>query len=143
MRGAGAARADAPSASSSSGSGSSSVLSSNITADPSAAAPPLRRLRVRWGGGVAGLEEGLTAQSTLADLCAACAAAAGGSLATLSFRGDDMTVVHVLRDGAFPAGGALLLGPDTPLAMVGVADQTLFNASLAASGGAAAKAGKA
>lgn len=50
---------------------------------------------------------------------------------TLSFRGDDMKTVTLMHEGQYPAGGALFIGPESALALVGVSDQVLFNASLA------------
>ena len=81
-------------------------------------------LRVRTAAGVKMLQ-GLTAQSLLRDLCAACEAALGGRLASLSFRGAAANVVLV-REGDFTGAG-----PDAALGELGVTDLTTFMASVA------------
>ena len=93
----------------------------NSLATPAPHAPtatPLP-LRVRGPTGVLTLS-GLTSASTLGDLRAAAEGALGGALSHASFRGDDGRPVALLSDGAWPAGGALLVGPDTRCSTLGL-----------------------
>ena len=110
------------------GSGENSLL--GAPAGGAAVASSPLSLRVRGPSGVQTLA--LRSDSTLGDLVAAAEAGLGGRLSHASFRGDDGRPVTLLSEGAYPAGGALLVGPDTPVALVGLDARALVSVQVAA-----------
>mmetsp|Transcript_4246 Transcript_4246/g.5001 ORF Transcript_4246/g.5001 Transcript_4246/m.5001 type:complete len:358 (-) Transcript_4246:447-1520(-) len=98
--------------------------------EPEPDLPPLS-LRLRSSRGAHTLS-GMTGGSTLADLRGASEALFGGTpLLSLSFRGENMRAVTLVAEGQYPASGALLIGPDTPLSLLGISDRCLLNAAFA------------
>jgi len=73
----------------------------------------------------------LQTTSTLAELVAAASAALGATVTHASFRGEDGRPVTLLSDGAYPAGGALLIGPDATVASVGLDARACLNVQVA------------
>ena len=63
----------------------------------------------------------LQTTTPLKDLVEACAKQLGSQIANVSFRDAGGKPVTLLSEGAYPAGGALLIGPDSTLGDVGLA----------------------
>ena len=92
--------------------------SNSLTAPPPEAPKPVR-LRVRGPSGPVTLD--LQTTTPLKDLVGACAKQLGAGVANVSFRDAAGKPVTLLSEGAYPAGGALLIGPDSTLSDVGLA----------------------
>ena len=91
----------------------------NSLAAPAPEAPKPVRLRVRGPSGPVTLD--LQTTTPLKDLVGACAKQLGSQIANVSFRDAAGKPVTLLSEGAYPAGGALLIGPDSTLNEVGLA----------------------
>jgi len=91
----------------------------NSLAAPAPEAPKPVRLRVRGPSGPVTLD--LETTTPLKDLVAACAKQLGSQIANVSFRDAAGKPVTLMSEGAYPAGGALLIGPDSTLNEVGLA----------------------
>ena len=91
----------------------------NSLAAPAPVAPKPVRLRVRGPSGPVTLD--LQTTTPLKDLVGACAKQLGSQIANVSFRDAAGKPVTLLSEGASPAGGALLIGPDSTLNEVGLA----------------------
>ena len=91
----------------------------NSLAAPAPQAPKPVRLRVRGPSGPVTLD--LQTTTPLKDLVGACAKQLGSQIANVSFRDAAGKPVTLLSEGAYPAGGALLIGPDSTLNEVGLA----------------------
>ena len=96
------------------------------------APPPSAPLTLRCRGPAGVLSLALRTTSTLADFVAAAERQLAGAVAHASFRGADGRPVTLLSDGAYPAGGALLIGPHTPVALVGLDASAVVNVQVAA-----------
>jgi hypothetical protein len=92
--------------------------SNSLTAPPPEAPKPVR-LRVRGPSGPVTLD--LQTTTPLKDLITNCAKQLGAGIANVSFRDASGKPVTLLSEGAYPAGGALLIGPDSTLGDVGLA----------------------
>ena len=101
----------------------------SLTAPPPVAPQPVR-LRVRGPAGIITLD--LQTTTTLQALVAACAAELQAPVTHVSFRSADGRPVSLLSDGAYPAGGALLIGPDSTLGGVGLATGDTLNVQIQA-----------
>ena len=91
----------------------------NSLTAPAPEAPKPVRLRVRGPTGPVTLD--LQTTTPLKDLVDACAKQLNGGIANVSFRDASGKPVTLLSEGAYPAGGALLIGPDSTLSDVGLA----------------------
>ena len=91
----------------------------NSLTAPAPEAPKPVRLRVRGPSGPVTLD--LQTTTPLKDLVGACAKQLGSQIANVSFRDAAGKPVTLLSEGAYPAGGALLIGPDSALNEVGLA----------------------
>ena len=101
----------------------------NSLAAPPPVAPKPVRLRVRGPTSTTTLD--LQTTTPLKDLVDACAKQLGGGIANVSFRDAAGKPVTLMSEGAYPAGGALLIGPDSTLNEVGLASgDTLMVLSL-------------
>ena len=96
------------------------------------APPPSAPLTLRCRGPAGVLSLALRTTSTLADFVAAAERQLAGAVAHASFRGADGRPVTLLSDGAYPAGGALLIGPHTPVSLVGLDASAVVNVQVAA-----------
>ena len=74
----------------------------------------------------------LRTSSTLGALVSEAEGQLGGSLSHASFRGEDGRPVTLLADGRYPAGGSLLVGPETTLGGVGLDSTCMINVQVAA-----------
>ena len=90
----------------------------SLTAPPPEAPKPVR-LRVRGPTSTTTLD--LQTTTPLKDLVGACAKQLGANISNVSFRDASGKPVTLLSEGAYPAGGALLIGPDSTLSDVGLA----------------------
>ena len=90
----------------------------SLTAPPPEAPKPVR-LRVRGPTSTTTLD--LQTTTPLKDLVDACAKQLGAGVANVSFRDAAGKPVTLMSEGAYPAGGALLIGPDSTLNEVGLA----------------------
>ena len=90
----------------------------SLTAPPPAAPKPVR-LRVRGPTSTTTLD--LQTTTPLKDLVGACAKQLGANISNVSFRDAAGKPVTLMSEGAYPAGGALLIGPDSTLNEVGLA----------------------
>ena len=91
----------------------------NSLAAPAPQAPKPVRLRVRGPTSTTTLD--LQTTTPLKDLVGACAKQLGAGNANVSFRDATGKPVTLMSEGAYPAGGALLIGPDSTLNEVGLA----------------------
>ena len=91
----------------------------NSLTAPAPQAPKPVRLRVRGPSGPVTLD--LQTTTPLKDLITNCAKQLGAGIANVSFRDASGKPVTLLSEGAYPAGGALLIGPDSTLGDVGLA----------------------
>ena len=91
----------------------------NSLTAPAPEAPKPVRLRIRGPSGPVTLD--LQTTTPLKDLVGACAKQLGSQIANVSFRDAGGKPVTLLSEGAYPAGGALLIGPDSTLSDVGLA----------------------
>ena len=90
----------------------------SLTAPPPQAPKPVR-LRVRGPSGPITLD--LQTTTPLKDLVEACVKELKNFITNVSFRDASGKPVTLLSEGAYPAGGALLIGPDSTLSDVGLA----------------------
>ena len=90
----------------------------SLTAPPPVAPKPVR-LRVRGPTSTTTLD--LQTTTPLKDLVDACAKQLGANISNVSFRDAAGKPVTLMSEGAYPAGGALLIGPDSSLNEVGLA----------------------
>ena len=91
----------------------------NSLTAPAPEAPKPVRLRVRGPSGPVTLD--LQTTTPLKDLVEACAKQLGANISNVSFRDAGGKPVTLMSEGAYPAGGALLIGPDSTLNEVGLA----------------------
>ena len=91
----------------------------NSLTAPAPQAPKPVRLRVRGPSGPVTLD--LQTTTPLKDLVEACAKQLGANISNVSFRDAGGKPVTLMSEGAYPAGGALLIGPDSTLNEVGLA----------------------
>ena len=91
----------------------------NSLTAPVPQAPKPVRLRVRGPSGPVTLD--LQTTTPLKGLVDACAKQLGAGIANVSFRDAAGKPVTLMSEGAYPAGGALLIGPDSTLNEVGLA----------------------
>ena len=91
----------------------------NSLAAPAPEAPKPVRLRVRGPTSTTTLD--LQTTTPLKDLVDACAKQLGANISNVSFRDAGGKPVTLMSEGAYPAGGALLIGPDSTLSDVGLA----------------------
>ena len=110
--------ADAPAANSLAAAPPVAPAANSLAAPPPVAPKPVR-LRVRGPTSTTTLD--LQTTTPLKDLVGACAKQLGAGVANVSFRDAAGKPVTLLSEGAYPAGGALLIGPDSTLNEVGLA----------------------
>ena len=91
----------------------------NSLTAPVPQAPKPVRLRVRGPTSTTTLD--LQTTTPLKGLVDACAKQLGAGIANVSFRDAAGKPVTLMSEGAYPAGGALLIGPDSTLNEVGLA----------------------
>ena len=110
--------ADAPAANSLAAAPPVAPAANSLAAPPPVAPKPVR-LRVRGPTSTTTLD--LQTTTPLKDLVGACAKQLGANISNVSFRDAAGKPVTLMSEGAYPAGGALLIGPDSTLNEVGLA----------------------